>query len=337
MASRSILSSMWRGNNQQARKRQCPNDSRIAHEILKEFGIPVSRGKVARRLAEARAVTEYFDRSRITKPQTLKSGRCSTTDNEGSEGSIGQTNTANTAKGITESLLGHQLKAGGRSRPDDTDNKFFATESIEHEAECVWRCLGASEEEVKNLHNLLVRLYEFFTTRGATLVEINSLEKSSDGTLTCGDARLMFDDAAGKRQMDVFSKRGTEHEVPDEVQAEKYGPVYVRMDGDIGSVVNGAGLAMATHDAIALHGGASADSLDAGGQATTETMVKAFEIILRDERVKAILVNVYGGITRGGDMIAESILGAAKQLGPLRVPMVVRLQGTDSELGLRVV
>ncbi|CCF45298.1 succinyl-CoA ligase beta-chain [Colletotrichum higginsianum] len=115
----------------------------------------------------------------------------------------------------------------------------------------------------------------------------------------------MIDDAASKRQKAIFSMRDTEHEVPDEVEAEKYGLVYVRMDGDIGNV------------------------------ATKETMVKAFEIILRDERVKAILVNIYGGITRG-DMIAESILGAAKQLGPLRVPMVVRLQGTNSELGLRI-
>ncbi|GKT44986.1 succinate--CoA ligase [ADP-forming] subunit beta, mitochondrial [Colletotrichum spaethianum] len=125
------------------------------------------------------------------------------------------------------------------------------------------------------------------------------------------------------------------HQIPEESEAEKYGLVYVKMDGNIGNVVNGAGLAMATNDAIALHGGASANFLDAGGQATKETMVKAFEIILRDERVKTILVNIYGGITRG-DMIAESILGAAKELGPLEVPMVVRLQGTNSELGLEI-
>ncbi|WQF88425.1 Putative succinate--CoA synthetase, beta subunit, ATP-citrate lyase/succinyl-CoA ligase [Colletotrichum destructivum] len=391
MASRSILSRVWRVRQQPSRQqiRRLTLGGHQAHEILKEFGIPVSRGKVAQALTKTRTITEEFDGSRITKPQTLKSSRCSTTDKEGSEGSIGRIDAVNTAGDIAKNLLGHQLKAGRRSRRDNTDNKFFVTELIEHEAkwylaitfdrenycpsiiaskrggfdidttvkqhskhlntfklgytegitseviQSVSRCLGASEEEAKNLHNLLRRLYEFFTTKDATLVEINSLAKSFDGTLTCRDARLMFDDAAGKRQKDIFSMRDTEHEVPDEVEAEKYGLVYVRMDGDIGNVVNGAGLAMATNDAIALHGGANANFLDAGGQATTETMVKAFEIILRDERVKAILVNIYGGITRG-DMIAESILGAAKQLGPLRVPMVVRLQGTNSELGLRI-
>ncbi|GKT67883.1 succinyl-CoA synthetase beta chain [Colletotrichum tofieldiae] len=125
------------------------------------------------------------------------------------------------------------------------------------------------------------------------------------------------------------------YEASEEIEAEKYGLVYVKMDGNIGNVVNGAGLAMATNDAIALHGGTSANFLDAGGQATKDTMVKAFDIILRDERVKTVLVNIYGGITRG-DMIAESILAAAKELGPLKVPMVVRLQGTNSELGLKI-
>ncbi|KAF6787615.1 hypothetical protein CSOJ01_15195 [Colletotrichum sojae] len=106
--------------------------------------------------------------------------------------------------------------------------------------------------------------------------------------------------------------------------------------GDVGCVVNGAGLAMATNDAVALHGGSSANFLDGGGQATRETMVKAFEIVLRDERVRVMLVNIYGGITRG-DMIAEATVGAAEELGPLKVPMVVRLQGTNSELGLKMV
>ncbi|TKW51938.1 Succinyl-CoA ligase [GDP-forming] subunit beta, mitochondrial [Colletotrichum tanaceti] len=246
--------------------------------------------------------------------------------------------------------LDAETTAKQQQHPEDDDLHSFRlgyTEGITPEVvRGVSRCLGASEQETGNLHNLLSRLYEFFTARDATLIEIDSLARSPDGTLSCRDARLTFDDAAGERQKDVFSLRDdidddTEHEGPppgrsDEAEAAKYGLAYVRMDdGDVGSVVNGAGLAMATNDAIALHGGAGANFLDAGGQATEETMVKAFEIVLRDERVKAILVNIYGGITRG-DMVAESILGAAKQLGPLRVPMVVRLQGTNSELGLRI-
>ncbi|OHE97205.1 hypothetical protein CORC01_07459 [Colletotrichum orchidophilum] len=199
----------------------------------------------------------------------------------------------------------------------------------------VSKCLEASAKEAEDLEDILRRLYKIFKTKDATFLEIKTLASSSEGGLTCMDASFSFDDAAAKRQKALFAERDTEHEIPEEVEAEKYGLVYVRMDGDIGNVVNGAGLAMATNDAIALHGGASANFLDAGGQATKETMVKAFEIILRDQRVKTILVNIYGGITRG-DMIAESILGAAKELGPLKVPLVVRLQGTNSELGLKI-
>jgi len=201
--------------------------------------------------------------------------------------------------------------------------------------ERVSKFLDASTKERDNLQRILGRLYRIFTAKDATLLEIRSLARSHDGTLTCLDSSFAFDDAASKRQEDVFSLRDIMHEISEEVEAEKYGLVYVKMDGNIGNVVNGAGLAMATNDAIALYGGSSANFLDAGGQATKDTMVKAFEIILRDERVKTILVNIYGGITRG-DMIAESILGAAKELGPLKVPMVVRLQGTNSELGLKI-
>ncbi|KAK1580372.1 uncharacterized protein LY79DRAFT_592189 [Colletotrichum navitas] len=196
--------------------------------------------------------------------------------------------------------------------------------------ERVSKFLDASTKERDSLQRILGRLYRIFTAKDATLLEIRSLARSHDGTLTCLDSSFAFDDAASKRQEDVFSLRDIMHEISEEVEAEKYGLVYVKMDGNIGNVVNGAGLAMATNDAIALYGGSSANFLDAGGQATKDTM-----IILRDERVKTILVNIYGGITRG-DMIAESILGAAKELGPLKVPMVVRLQGTNSELGLKM-
>ncbi|EFQ32386.1 CoA-ligase [Colletotrichum graminicola M1.001] len=211
--------------------------------------------------------------------------------------------------------------------------------------ESISKFLDASAKERDSLQRILGRLYKVFTAKDATLLEIGSLARSHDGTLTCLDVRVVFDDAASKRQVDVFSLRDVMHEISEEVEAEKYGLVYVKMDGNIGNVVNGAGLAMATNDAIALYGGSSANFLDAGGQATKHTMVKAFEIILRDERVKTILVNIYGGKSDRAwcnrwiircDMIAESIVGAAKQLGPLKVPMVVRLQGTNSELGLKI-
>ena len=155
--------------------------------------------------------------------------------------------------------------------------------------------LGAPGEERPQLDSILKGLHRIFRDKDATLLEINSLARSSHGAWTCSDARFSFDDAAAKRQQDLFALRDTEQEVAEEVAAERYGLVYVRMDGNIGNVVNGAGLAMATNDAIGLHGGASANFLDAGGQATKETMMQAFGIIMRDERIKAILVNIYGG------------------------------------------
>ncbi|KAJ4328885.1 hypothetical protein N0V84_000673 [Fusarium piperis] len=177
-------------------------------------------------------------------------------------------------------------------------------------------------------------MFEIFSEKEAINLETNLL-CTLDGQLICSDSGFFFDDAAQKRQPDLFALRDSAQEIQEEVEAEKYGLVYVRMDGNIGNVVNGAGLAMATNDAISLYGGSSANFLDAGGQATKETMLQAFGIIMRDERVKAILVNIYGGITRC-DMIAESIIAAASELGPLRVPMVVRLQGTNSDAGLKL-
>ena len=158
--------------------------------------------------------------------------------------------------------------------------------------------LETSPQETENLRKILHNMHAVFTAKDATLLEINPFVKLSDGTFTCLDAKFSFDDAAEPRQKELFALRDLDNVERDqsiEMEAKKYDLVYVRLDGNIGNVVNGAGLAMATNDAIAYHGGASANFLDAGGQATTQTMQKAFEIILRDERVKAILVNIYGG------------------------------------------
>lgn len=159
----------------------------------------------------------------------------------------------------------------------------------------VARKLGVSTQEKKSLSQLLTRMHRVFAENDATLVEVNPLVRLSNGTFICLDAKLSFDNAAEKRQPEIFSMRDVQHEVVEEVEADKAGLVYIRMGGNIGNVVNGAGLAMATNDAIDYYGGSSANFLDTGGQATKETMQKAFEIILRDERVKAILINIYGG------------------------------------------
>ncbi|RSL55564.1 hypothetical protein CEP54_009338 [Fusarium duplospermum] len=196
------------------------------------------------------------------------------------------------------------------------------------------KILQLPEAKTEALGKILQGMFRIFSEKEAINLETHLLD-TSDGQLICSDSGFFFDDAAQKRQPELFALRDSAQEIREEVEAEKYGLVYVRMDGSIGNVVNGAGLAMATNDAISLYGGTSANFLDAGGQATKETMLQAFGIIMRDERVKAILVNIYGGITRC-DMIAESIIAAASELGPLRVPMVVRLQGTNSEAGLKL-
>lgn len=188
----------------------------------------------------------------------------------------------------------------------------------------------------KKLGTLLESLFALFKQKDATLMEINPLVLTTETEdFLCLDAKFNFDNAGKPRQKDLFALEEKEARHGDELEAEKSGLVYIRMDGNIGNVVNGAGLAMATNDAISFFGGSSANFLDAGGQATKETMVDAFRIILNDDRVKVILVNIYGGIIRC-DMIAESIIAAAKEFAPLRVPLVVRLQGTNAEMGQKI-
>ncbi len=143
---------------------------------------------------------------------------------------------------------------------------------------------------------ILQSLFTFFKERDATLVAINSLIRESEtGRLICADSRVSIDDAASKRQSQIFDLRDKSQEMAVEIEAEKHGLVYIQLEGNIGCLVNGAGLAMATNDAVAEYGGSCANFLDGGGQATKETMVKAFELILSDKRVNTILVNIYGG------------------------------------------
>jgi succinyl-CoA synthetase beta subunit len=155
--------------------------------------------------------------------------------------------------------------------------------------------VGANSAEAEKLGAILTRLWDLFVSKDATLLEINPLARTGEANFKCLDAKFMIDDASQRRQPELFAQRDIQAEVPEEIEAQTYGLVYIKMEGNIGNVVNGAGLAMATNDAIAYHGGASANFLDAGGQATKNTIQKAFEIILRDTRVKVILVNIYGG------------------------------------------
>uniref|UniRef100_A0A061S5H4 Succinate--CoA ligase [ADP-forming] subunit beta, mitochondrial n=1 Tax=Tetraselmis sp. GSL018 TaxID=582737 RepID=A0A061S5H4_9CHLO len=186
---------------------------------------------------------------------------------------------------------------------------------------------AAAAEQVK-------ALYRLFVERDCTLVEVNPIAETADGRLVAADAKLGFDDNAAFRQRELFALRDNSQEDPREVAAAKYDLNYIGLDGEIGCMVNGAGLAMATMDIIKLHGGTPANFLDVGGNASEEQVVEAFKILTADPKVKAILVNIFGGIMRC-DVIASGVVNAAKQVG-VNVPLVVRLEGTNVAEGKEI-
>jgi succinyl-CoA synthetase beta subunit len=186
----------------------------------------------------------------------------------------------------------------------------------------------------KQCEKLVASLYKLFVEKDANLVEINPLVVTKEGNLLCLDAKIAFDDNALFRHADIAALRDLGEEEPAEVEASRLGLSYVKLDGSIGCMVNGAGLAMATMDIIKLHGAEPANFLDVGGGASKERVTEAFKIILSDPHVKGVLVNIFGGIMRC-DTIAEGIIAAAREMR-LTVPLVVRLEGTNVELGKKM-
>ncbi len=177
-------------------------------------------------------------------------------------------------------------------------------------------------------------LYEIYVGEDCAMVEINPLVTTQDGDVMALDAKMNFDSNALYRHPSIVELRDFAEEDPAEVEASKYNLAFIKLDGNIGCLVNGAGLAMATMDIIKLHGAEPANFLDVGGGATKENVIAAFKLILKDPNVKGILVNIFGGIMKC-DVIAEGILAAVKDVG-LNVPLVVRLQGTNVELGKKI-
>jgi succinyl-CoA synthetase beta subunit len=181
----------------------------------------------------------------------------------------------------------------------------------------------------KEAVSLFQSLYKCYVSTDASLVEINPLVLTSDKKIIALDAKFNFDNNALYRQKDISSLRDLDEEDPTEVEAGKYDLNYIKLDGNVGCMVNGAGLAMATMDIIKLAGGDPANFLDVGGAASAETVKNGFKIILSDENVKAILINIFGGIVRC-DRVAKGVINAVEELG-LKVPVVVRLEGTNAE------
>ncbi|MFT6153663.1 MAG: succinyl-CoA synthetase beta subunit [Crocinitomicaceae bacterium] len=191
--------------------------------------------------------------------------------------------------------------------------------------------MGLKGEQIKQFVKIFLGLAKLFVEKDLALLEINPLVITSEGNLHCLDAKLGVDSNALYRHPELVAMQDPSQEDAREAEAASWELNYVALDGNIGCMVNGAGLAMGTMDIVKIHGGDPANFLDVGGGATKERVAEAFKIILSDDNVKAVLVNIFGGIVRC-DMIAEGIIGAVKEVG-VKVPVVVRLEGNNAELG----
>lgn len=194
--------------------------------------------------------------------------------------------------------------------------------------------LGLKGDQVKQFTKIFLGLSQLFHDKDLALLEINPLVITTEGNLHCLDAKINIDSNAIYRHKDLQEMNDPSQEDPREAHAAEWELNYVALDGNIGCMVNGAGLAMGTMDIVKLHGGSPANFLDVGGGATKERVVEAFKIILSDDNVKAVFINIFGGIVRC-DMIAEGVIGAVKEVG-VKVPVVVRLQGNNAEAGAKL-
>lgn len=241
---------------------------------------------------------------------------------------------------ICSSEGGMNIEDVAKKNPDAI-KKFYITPSegiTEETCKAVSENLGFSKEAQPEAAKAVKNLYKIFSQKDATQIEINPFSEVQDDPnhkVMCMDAKFGFDDNASFKQAEIWNWRDLSQEDPDEVTAKEYGLNFVKLQGNIGCLVNGAGLAMATMDVIKLNGGDPANFLDCGGGATPETIKKAFELILSNEKVDAIFVNIFGGIVRC-DFVATGLVNAAKELG-VRVPIVARLQGTKLDEGAEII
>ena len=352
-----------------------------AKEILKRFGVPVPRGKVASSAQEAAAIARELGGLCVVKAQIHAGGR-------GKAGGVKLVKSAEEAEKTAAQLLGktlvtHQTGPQGREVRrllieeglpierefylamvlDRAVSKVTVIASTEGGVEIEevaqknpekiikevidpavgllpFQCrrlaysLGISQERIGNFTRLLQALARAFVEIDCSLAEINPLVLTKDGNLFALDAKINVDNNALFRQPGIESLRDLNEEDPKEYEASRLGLSYISLDGNIGCMVNGAGLAMATMDIIKICGGEPANFLDVGGGATQERVTEAFKILLSDKRVKGVLVNIFGGIMRC-DVIAQGVVDAARAVS-VTVPLVVRLQGTNVAEGRKI-
>ncbi len=196
--------------------------------------------------------------------------------------------------------------------------------------------LGLSGQAFKNMVKFVTNLYKAYTGTDASLFEINPVLKTSDNKILAVDAKVNLDNNALYRHPDLAAMRDKTEEDPAELEASEYNLNFIKLDGNVGCMVNGAGLAMATMDMIKLAGGSPANFLDVGGAASPETVEAGFRIIMKDPNVKAILVNIFGGIVRC-DRVAKGVIEAYRKIGEINIPIIVRLQGTNAEIAKEII
>ena len=238
---------------------------------------------------------------------------------------------------VVSTAGGMDIEEVARTHPEQimTFSVDPATGIMPHHGRLVAQALGLRDELAKQAATIVTKLYAAFVAKDMSLLEINPLVVTKGNELVCLDAKIGFDDNALYRHPDIVALRDLSEEDEKEIEASKYDLNYVALDGAIGCMVNGAGLAMATMDIIRLYGEAPANFLDVGGSASKEKVAAAFKIITADPNVKGILVNIFGGIMKC-DVIAEGVVAPVKEVG-LPVPLVVRLEGTNVELGKEII
>lgn len=238
---------------------------------------------------------------------------------------------------VSSSQGGMDIEGVAKENPDAINTNYIdinvgVTDEI---ARDIATKLGFSEQCIEEAKDTIQKLYKIFLEKDATQIEINPLSETSDHKVMCMDAKFGFDDNADYRQKEVFEWRDTTQEDAEEVRAAESGLNFIKLDGDIGCLVNGAGLAMATMDIIKLNGGQPANFLDVGGGATPAAIKEAFELITSDPKVTAIFVNIFGGIVRC-DAIAQGLINTVQSMN-LKIPIIARLQGTNMEQAQKLI
>ncbi len=294
-----------------------------AKELLQKFDVATTPGRVAATLDQAEQIArELGDVDVVVKAQIHAGGRGKGTFANGFKGGVHVRKTIEAvAAKSPEKIIREPIDPLAGLQP-------FQTRKLAKQ-------LGFESSQLKSASKLFEGLYRTFLAYDCSMVEVNPLVVTGKGDVLALDAKFNFDDNALYRHPEIAALRDIAEEDPREVEASKHGLNYIGLDGNIACLVNGAGLAMATMDIIKFYGGEPANFLDVGGGATEEQVTEAFKILIADKKVKAILVNIFGGIMKC-DIIAQGIVNAAKTV-KLSMPLVVRLEGTNVEAGKKLI